>query len=213
MPHGIREVVLDHQDPAVASGNRAPDDAPALLDGHFHAHRAGRGKPGLDVVQGHGAGAAQLAGDGPVAVRVHERVTAEVGRQGIPAAGPDQLQALALRHPAHPGLADLLCSVHPQTVPQGHLEGDPEGDLTARPRCPAGCLGCGAFGGGDGHDSAGERRGGDPAVPGGPAADLVLVQPRKAFAGQEFSLMAHRSPVILTSAAKEIGCGVAAVER
>ena len=122
VPHGVREVVLHHQDLAVASGDGAPDDATAVLDGYLHAHRAGRGEPRLDVVQGHGAGAVQLAGDSPVGVRVHERVTAEVGRLGIPAAGPDQLQALALRYPAHAGLAYLLIRIHVLSVPEGHLE-------------------------------------------------------------------------------------------
>lgn len=43
-----------------------------------------------------------------------------------------------------------------------------------------------AFGGcGDGQESVGEHGGGDPAVPGGPATNLVLVQASQALAGLE----------------------------
>ena len=43
-------------------------------------------------------------------------------------------------------------------------------------------------GGGDGQDRGGEHGEGDPPVPGGPAADLVLIQAGQALAGLEVLL-------------------------
>src|SRR5436309_2737889 len=40
-------------------------------------------------------------------------------------------------------------------------------------------------GGGDGEEGVGEHREGGPAVPGGPASDLVLVEADEAFGGLE----------------------------
>ena len=50
-----------------------------------------------------------------------------------------------------------------------------------------GRCGCGvAFGGGGhGQEGVGEHGQGGPAVPGGPAPDLVLIQPGQAFGGLE----------------------------
>ena len=53
----------------------------------------------------------------------------------------------------------------------------------------------GAFGGGqDGEEGVGEHGEGDPAVPGTPAADLVLIQPGEALAGLEGLLHGPAAP-------------------
>ena len=70
------------------------------------------------------------------------------------------------------------------------LGGEQPGDLVAGERDlpgwrgPPGVLG----GGGDGEEGQRDHGEGDPAVPGGPGADLVLVQPSEAFAGLEVFL-------------------------
>ena len=58
--------------------------------------------------------------------------------------------------------------------------------LTVNVIRPVGCgLGVAFGGGGHGQEGVGEHGQGGPAVPGGPAADLVLVQPGEAFGGLE----------------------------
>jgi hypothetical protein len=65
--------------------------------------------------------------------------------------------------------------------------------------CPvAGVLG----GGGDGEKRGGEHRQGGPPVPGGQAADLVVIEPVQALAGLEVSSVIHRLPMILTRAGR-----------
>jgi hypothetical protein len=49
-------------------------------------------------------------------------------------------------------------------------------------------------GGGDGEDGSGEHGQGDPPVPGGPAADLVLVEAGEALAGLEVLLDGPAEP-------------------
>jgi len=112
MSHSIGEAVLDHHDRTVGGRAGARDDAASILKTHFYGPATGRGEPVLNVVHCHGVSTAQLASDGPSAVRVHDHVAAVVNSAGITATGPDQLQALALRHPAQPGLTDLLCGIH-----------------------------------------------------------------------------------------------------
>ena len=80
--------------------------------------------------------------------------------------------------------------------------------------CPAGPgLPASLGGGGDGQEGAGEHGEGDPAVPGGPAADLVLVQAGEAFAGLEVLLDGPPEPGDLDQRGEGNGLrGVAAVE-
>ena len=68
--------------------------------------------------------------------------------------------------------------------------GEEVGDLVAGQRdLPGRVLGAERFeGGGDGEDGDGEHGQGDPPVPGGPAADLMLVQAGEALAGLEVFL-------------------------
>jgi hypothetical protein len=68
--------------------------------------------------------------------------------------------------------------------------GEEVGDLVAGQRdLPGGGRGVEGFeGGSDGEDGGGEHGEGDPPVPGGPAADLVLVQAGDALAGLEVFL-------------------------
>lgn len=58
-------------------------------------------------------------------------------------------------------------------------------DFVAGQRDPPGDRGfMGSFGGGEhGEEGVGEHRQDCPAVPGGPASDLVLIEPGEAFAG------------------------------
>jgi hypothetical protein len=68
--------------------------------------------------------------------------------------------------------------------------GEEVGDLVAGQRDQfrrAGVAGV-LEGGGDGQDGGGEHGEGDPPVPGGPAADLVLIQAGQALAGLEVLL-------------------------
>src|SRR5215467_5222979 len=70
--------------------------------------------------------------------------------------------------------------------PEGQA-GEQVGDLVAGQRdlvCRSGAV-CVLEGGGDGEGCGGEHGEGDPPVPGGPAAGLVLVQAGQAFAGLE----------------------------
>ena len=68
--------------------------------------------------------------------------------------------------------------------------GEEAGDLVAGQRdLPDWVRGAEGFeGGGDGEDGGGEHGQGDPPVPGGPAADLMLVQAGEALAGLEVFL-------------------------
>ena len=66
---------------------------------------------------------------------------------------------------------------------------DGQRDQTGR-----GGLGVAFGGGGHGQEGVGEHGQGGPAVPGGPAPDLVLVQPGEAFGGLEGFLDAPALP-------------------
>jgi hypothetical protein len=63
--------------------------------------------------------------------------------------------------------------------------GEQVGDFVAGQRnLPGGCGAAGPLGGGgDGKERGGQHGEGDPAVPGGPGADLVFVEPGQALAG------------------------------
>lgn len=62
-----------------------------------------------------------------------------------------------------------------------------------------------AFGGCSAEEGVGEHGEGGPAVPGGPAADLVLVQAGQALACLELSSIVQRRPATRTSS--DIGTG------
>src|SRR5271170_2638295 len=74
--------------------------------------------------------------------------------------------------------------------------GEEVGDLVAGQRdLPGRVRGTEGFEcGSDGEDGGGEHGEGDPPVPGGPAADLVLVQPGDALAGLEVFLDGPAEP-------------------
>ena len=58
--------------------------------------------------------------------------------------------------------------------------------LTVNAIRPVGCgLGVAFDGGGHGQEGMGEHGQGGPAVPGGPAPDLVLIEPGQSFGGLE----------------------------
>ena len=88
----------------------------------------------------------------------------------------------APRRPAQP-VPGVVCG-------SGDQVGEEAGDFVAGQRdLPGWAGGAGPFGGScDGQEGAGEHGEGDPPVPGGPAADLVLVQAGEAFAGLEVLL-------------------------
>src|SRR5579863_10353683 len=69
-------------------------------------------------------------------------------------------------------------------------------------------------GGGDGEEGGGEHGQGGPPVPGGPAADLVLIQPGQPFAGLEILLCGPAQPGDLDQGGERDRAGtVAPVER
>jgi hypothetical protein len=57
-------------------------------------------------------------------------------------------------------------------------------------------------------DGVGNHGQGGPAIPGAPAADLMLVQATKALAGLEALLDGQRRPATRTKLARETGRGV-----
>jgi hypothetical protein len=94
--------------------------------------------------------------------------------------------------------------------------GEEVGDLVAgQLDLPSGTWVSSVFGGGcDGQEGAGEHGEGDPPVPGGPAADLVVVQAGEAFAGLEVLLGGPPEPGDFHQRGQGDGLrGVAAVER
>jgi hypothetical protein len=104
---------------------------------------------------------------------------------------------------------DIVCGFDDQVSEEA-------GDFVAGQRDLPGWAGVvSAFGcGGDGQEGAGEHGEGDPPVPGGPAADLVLVQAGEAFAGLEILLDGPPEPGGLDQRGEGNGLrGVAAVER
>ena len=64
--------------------------------------------------------------------------------------------------------------------------------------CGRWCL-CAVVCGGDGEEGVGEYGQGGPAMPGGPGADLVFVQPGASLAGLEVSSIRQRVPATRTS--------------
>ena len=71
-----------------------------------------------------------------------------------------------------------------------------------------GGLGVAFGGGGHGQEGMGEHGQGGPAVPGGPAPDLVLVEPGQAFGGLEGFLDAPALPGDGTRACRVTGRGL-----
>jgi len=62
--------------------------------------------------------------------------------------------------------------------------------------------------GGDHQEGVGDHGEGDPAVPGAPAADLMLVQPTSSLPVWNRSSMVHLVPATLTRVESGVGWGV-----
>ena len=116
-------------------------------------------------------------------------------------AGPGTvLVAAAPARPAHP-VRVVACGPDGRAGEQvGDLVAG-QGDLVRRPEAVGVLGGCG-----DGKGRGGEHGEGDPPVPGGPAADLVLIQAGQALPAWKILFDVQRSPVTVTRAASVTCC-------